>query len=170
MITHITQWEFVRQLWPTLACRRCWQNSDPPGHTDYRRDWEVILKFGAYVEASCSCSAWRTSHPSTMTSWLGKRFVPFKDAVTMLDPETPVVTQRSEPLTDDEAALLEAWKHVMDACQWSEALQCNACFASANKTGVMADSAVRGYVLPGRSIHLNCDCTRREWSAKDLHG
>lgn len=163
IIQHITQWEYIRQLWPTLICRHCWRQVDPPGNADRQKDWEVTLRFGSHVEAECACSKWTTSQPSSMTQWLGQRFVPFKNAVTMLDEETPILTQKDEPLTNDEAALLQAWKVVMDTCRWSEALNCNACFASANKTGQVTNAAIRAGVVPGRFIELNCSCTKREW-------
>ncbi len=163
IIQHITQWEYIRQLWPTLICRNCWRNVDPPGNADQQADWEVTLRFGSHVEAECHCTKWCTAQPASMTPWLGQRFVPFKDAVTMFDEETPILTQKNEPLTEDEAALLQAWKRVMESCRWSEALQCNACFASANKTGISIDASVHGVVVPGRFVELNCNCSRREW-------
>jgi hypothetical protein len=69
-----------------------------------------------------------------------------------------VIGKKQRAIGTNEAALLTAWKKVMDAHGWAESLMCVDCYQN-HEPNTFCHCAT----IPGKSITINCACTERTW-------
>jgi hypothetical protein len=152
IIRAVRLWENSKKLTPMLACRLCFNNSRP--HTaDHIDEWQVQLAhtaLGAQL-AMCGC-----------TQWTCEESVPLDADVPDVLPTLEAIQtigKKQRPLSKKEFDLLQAWKYVMDAHQWTEFLYCQACLKSQKPDGVKC------ILIPDKSATFDCACSERHYLA-----
>lgn len=147
VIKDILVWQVNNHFEPTLVCLSCAHNGFPDTH------WKMVTSVlpTGQVVVTCGCS----QHTG---------FAPYPNVNPAILKVIEVIGQRkNRPISQAEASLLTAWKHILAAKNWAEGLICQDCFAGQAETGEGVDCSVHGHTIPGKSIVYNCSCTKREW-------
>ena len=145
IIKDILVWEVHNHFEPTLICLLCAHNDLP------EEKWKMkthILPTGEVV-MTCGCSQY--------VGW-----APIPDTTPPVMMHFNVIGKKKIPLSQSEAALLSAWKYVMQRYHWAEGLICSDCFAQQVELGGV-DCSVHGATIPGKSITYVCNCSERTW-------